>query len=60
MWTPSQLAQYLLTTLRFKFNQSSETVPVPKPVAQDIANFVVRYKLNGRVFLRLQEKDIEE
>ncbi|KAF8666804.1 hypothetical protein RHS04_09398 [Rhizoctonia solani] len=60
IWTPSQLAQYLLTALRFKPNQSSETVPVPKPVAQDIANFVVKYKLNGRVFLRLQDKDIEE
>ncbi|CAE6410152.1 unnamed protein product [Rhizoctonia solani] len=60
IWTPSQLAQYLLTALRFKGNQSSETVPVPKPVAQDIANFVIKYKLNGRVFLRLQDKDIEE
>lgn len=56
-WTPSQLAQYLLTALRFK---SSEAVPLPKPVAQDIANFVVKCKLNGRVFLRLQDRDIEE
>ncbi|CAE6431760.1 unnamed protein product [Rhizoctonia solani] len=57
IWTPSQLAQYLLTALRFK---SSEAVPVPKPVAQDIANFVIKHKLNGRVFLRLQDSDIEE
>ncbi|CAE6381826.1 unnamed protein product [Rhizoctonia solani] len=57
IWTPSQLAQYLLTALRFK---SSEAVSLPKPVAQDIANFVVKCKLNGRVFLRLQERDIEE
>ncbi|KAH7341754.1 hypothetical protein B0J17DRAFT_647769 [Rhizoctonia solani] len=60
IWTPSQLAQYLLTALRFKGNKSSEGVSVPKPVAQDIANFVVKHKLNGRVFLRLQDRDIEE
>ncbi|CAE7121195.1 unnamed protein product [Rhizoctonia solani] len=57
IWTPSQLAQYLLRALRFK---SSEVVPIPKPVAQDIANFVIKCKLNGRVFLRLQDRDIEE
>ncbi|KDN50447.1 hypothetical protein RSAG8_00945, partial [Rhizoctonia solani AG-8 WAC10335] len=34
IWTPSQLAQYLLTALRFK---SLEAVSVPKKVAQDIA-----------------------
>ncbi|KAG9127237.1 hypothetical protein FRC07_000054 [Ceratobasidium sp. 392] len=60
LWTPSQLAQYLLTALRFKVSKSSEAIIVPKPVAQDIANFVVKCKLNGRVFLRLAEKDIEE
>ncbi|CAE6516104.1 unnamed protein product [Rhizoctonia solani] len=59
IWTPSQLAQYLLTALRFKGNKS-EAVSVPKPVAQDIANFVIKHKLNGRVFLRLQDGDIEE
>ncbi|KAG8690609.1 hypothetical protein FRC11_010398 [Ceratobasidium sp. 423] len=59
IWTPSQLAQYLLTALRFKGHQSG-AVSIPKPVAQDIANFVIKHKLNGRVFLRLQEKDIEE
>jgi hypothetical protein len=60
LWTPSQLAQYLLTALRFKASKSSEVVTVPKPVAQDIANFVVKCKLNGRVFLRLAERDMEE
>lgn len=59
LWTPAQLSQYLLTALRFKGNKSME-VSVPKPVAQDIANFVVKYKLNGRAFLRLEDKDIEE
>ncbi|KAJ1307543.1 hypothetical protein OPQ81_001640 [Rhizoctonia solani] len=58
IWTPSQLAQYLLTALRFKGQKSLEAPP--KPVAQDIANFVVKYKLNGRIFLRLQDKDLEE
>lgn len=60
LWTPAQLSQYLLTALRFKGNNSDEVVSVPKPVAQDIANFVVKYKLNGRAFLRLEDKDIEE
>ncbi|KAG8719191.1 hypothetical protein FRC08_003418, partial [Ceratobasidium sp. 394] len=60
LWTPAQLAQYLLTALRFNSSKSSEVVLVPKPVAQDIANFVVKCKLNGRVFLRLAEKDMEE
>ncbi|KAG8789983.1 hypothetical protein FRC12_013038 [Ceratobasidium sp. 428] len=60
LWTPAQLAQYLLTALRFKGSKSSEAIIVSKPVAQEIANFVVKCKLNGRVFLRLAEKDIEE
>ncbi|KAG9104982.1 hypothetical protein FRC06_002902 [Ceratobasidium sp. 370] len=60
LWTPAQLAQYLLTALRFNSSKSSEVILVPKPVAQDIANFVVECKLNGRAFLRLAEKDMEE
>ncbi|KAG8740728.1 hypothetical protein FRC10_003933 [Ceratobasidium sp. 414] len=60
LWTPSQLAKYLLTALRFNGSKSSEAILVPKPVAQDIANFVIKCKLNGRVFLRLAEKDMEE
>ncbi|KAF8606652.1 hypothetical protein BDV93DRAFT_506168 [Ceratobasidium sp. AG-I] len=60
LWTPSQLAQYLLTALRFKATKSSEIVTVPKPVAQEIANFVIKSKLNGRTFLRLANKDLEE
>ncbi|QRV89761.1 hypothetical protein RhiJN_17779 [Ceratobasidium sp. AG-Ba] len=60
LWTPAQLAQYLLTALRFKGFKSSEVTIVPKPVAHDIANFVIKCKLDGRMFLRLTDNDIEK
>ena len=54
--TTTQLASYLITALRAK---SGETLPVPLPVARDIAMFVKETRMNGRMFLRLTEDDLE-
>lgn len=56
-WTPSQLSLYLSTTLRVR---SGETLQLPTPVAQDIANFVRESKITGRSFLRMKEDDLAE
>ncbi|KAI5122724.1 hypothetical protein M0805_009809 [Coniferiporia weirii] len=55
-WTTSQLSSYLITALRVK---SGESLPLPLPVAKDIAVFVKEARLNGRAFLRLNEQDID-
>ncbi|KAF9042668.1 hypothetical protein BDZ89DRAFT_1156218 [Hymenopellis radicata] len=56
-WTPSQLSLYLSTTLRVR---SRETLQLPAPVAQDIANFVRESKISGRSFLRMKEDDLAQ
>ncbi|KAJ4471256.1 hypothetical protein C8J55DRAFT_521252 [Lentinula edodes] len=56
LWTPSQLCAYLSTALRVK---SGESLQLPAPVARDIASFVRESKITGRIFLRLDEKDLE-
>jgi hypothetical protein len=56
VWTPSQLSSYLMTALRVR---SGETLSLPLPVARDIAAFIKEAKINGRVFLRLCEQDLE-
>lgn len=56
VWTTSQLASYLMTALRVK---SGDSLPLPLPIAKDIALFVKEARLNGRAFLRLNEQDFE-
>ncbi|KAJ4483286.1 hypothetical protein J3R30DRAFT_3698065 [Lentinula aciculospora] len=56
LWTPSQLCAYLTTALRIK---PGESIQLPVQVTRDIANFVRESKITGRVFLRLDEKDLE-
>ncbi|KAH8118167.1 hypothetical protein DFH11DRAFT_882542 [Phellopilus nigrolimitatus] len=56
VWTTSQLASYLITALRVR---SGEVLPLPLPVAKDVAAFVKEARLNGRAFLRLNEQDLE-
>jgi len=45
-----------MTALRVR---TGETLALPAPVARDIAAFVRETKINGRVFLRLCEQDLE-
>lgn len=56
VWTTSQLASYLMTALRVK---SGDSLPLPLPIAKDVALFVKEARLNGRAFLRLNENDLE-
>ncbi|KAF5393400.1 hypothetical protein D9757_000696 [Collybiopsis confluens] len=56
LWTSAQLCSYLTTALRVK---SGESLQLPHQVARDIAGFVRESKITGRVFLRLDEKDLE-
>ncbi|KAF5339659.1 hypothetical protein D9758_015605 [Tetrapyrgos nigripes] len=75
LWTPSQLSAYLTTALRVRsgvkkkasvdsFNVEAsgdgEDLKLPVRVAQDIAAFVRDKKINGRVFLRWEEGDLEK
>jgi len=57
LWTPSQLSSYLATALRVR---SGEAMSLPLPVARDIATFIKESKINGRLFLRLCEKDFDQ
>lgn len=57
VWTTSQLASYLVTALRVR---SGEALPLPLPVAKDVATFVRQERLTGRAFLRLNEQDLEQ
>lgn len=57
LWTPSQLSSYLTTALRLR---SGEAMLLPLPVARDIAAFVKESKINGRLFLRLCEQDLDQ
>lgn len=55
LWTPSHLANYLTSTLRFK-----QDANLPDRIAQDLSHFVYEHKLTGRVFLRLTETDLND
>ena len=57
VWSTSQLASYLVTALRVR---SGEALPLPLPVAKDVATFVRQERLTGRAFLRLNEQDLEQ
>ena len=57
LWTPSQLSSYLTTALRIR---SGEVMSLPLPVARDIATFVKGSRINGRLFLRLCEQDLDQ
>lgn len=57
LWTPSQLSSYLTTALRVR---SGEAISLPLPIARDIATFVKESKINGRLFLRLCEQDLDQ
>ena len=57
VWTTSQLASYLVTALRVR---SGSVLPLPLPVAKDVASFVKQERLTGRAFLRLNEQDLEQ
>ena len=57
LWTPSQLSSYLTTALRVR---SGEAMSLPLPVARDIATFVKESRINGRLFLRLCEQDLDQ
>lgn len=57
LWTPTQLSSYLTTALRVR---SGEAMSLPLPVARDIAAFIRESKINGRLFLRLCEQDLDQ
>lgn len=57
LWTPAQLSSYLTTALRVR---SGEAISLPLPVARDIAVFIKESKINGRLFLRLCEQDLDQ
>jgi hypothetical protein len=57
LWTSPQLSSYLATALRVR---SGEAMTLPLPVARDIATFVKESKINGRLFLRLSEQDLDQ
>jgi hypothetical protein len=57
LWTPSQLGSYLSAALRVRVGDQEA---LPQAVARDIAAFVRQARISGRVFLRLNEGDLEE
>ncbi|OCH89599.1 hypothetical protein OBBRIDRAFT_794095 [Obba rivulosa] len=61
LWTPTQLASYLVSALRVSpySNSDSELPALPAPVAKDIATFMKQASISGRTFLRMTEEDFE-
>ena len=58
LWTPSQLSSYLFTTLRQRDPEAVEGVNLPSTAVLGIVEFVQNTKLNGRIFLRLNDEDM--
>ncbi|KAH8094499.1 hypothetical protein BXZ70DRAFT_908904 [Cristinia sonorae] len=61
LWTPIELASYLMTALRVTSQNKSQDaieVALPARVAKDIASFVRSMRITGRTFLRLNEDDL--
>lgn len=62
VWLPSQLSTYLSTALRISSPEPSEDpeeVILPAQLVTDIAKFVKDSKINGRMFLRLNDEDLD-
>lgn len=62
-WLPSHVATYLAGVLRARRMDGQETedgYPLPIAVVQDIAEFIRRAKVTGRMFLRLTDTSLEE
>ncbi|KAI0077808.1 hypothetical protein K474DRAFT_1038884 [Panus rudis PR-1116 ss-1] len=61
LWTPSQLASYLMTALRVtgqNHDNNTSGLALPVRFANDIATFVKDVRMTGRTFLRLNEEDL--
>lgn len=59
---PSQLSTYLSTALRISSPEPSENpeeVILPAQLVTEIAKFVRDSKINGRMFLRLNDEDLD-
>jgi hypothetical protein len=59
IWTPAQLSTYLVTALRVGGNNDSDGSLAPA-VTRDVATFVRQAGITGRVFLRLNDDDLNE
>ncbi|KAJ3541385.1 hypothetical protein NM688_g6093 [Phlebia brevispora] len=59
LWTVSQLSTYLLTALRVSTRSLDCDETLPLVIVQDVATIVREAKINGRLFLRLNEEDLE-
>lgn len=58
LWSPSQLASYLLTVLRARDPTMDDGAELPASAVPAVAEFVQNTKLSGRIFLRLNEEDM--
>ena len=56
LWTISQLSYYLMSALRVTAGSGDG---LPLAIVHDIASVVREAKINGRLFLRLNEEDLE-
>ncbi|PCH42681.1 hypothetical protein WOLCODRAFT_89955 [Wolfiporia cocos MD-104 SS10] len=62
LWTPAQLSTYLVTALRISSQGKqgdSQPIVLPSRVAKDIAAFAKARLINGRMFLRLTDAELE-
>lgn len=59
LWTTSQLATYLATALRVPTDDSTAT-SLPTQDAGEIIAFTKEANINGRIFLRLIEDDLDK
>lgn len=59
LWTISQLSTYLLSALRATSRISDSNESLPAALVQDVIAIVREAKCNGRLFLRLNEDDLE-
>lgn len=58
LWSPSQLASYLLTALRASDLDMDGSANLSASAIPAVAEYVQNTKLSGRIFLRLNEEDM--
>ncbi|KAI0090219.1 hypothetical protein BDY19DRAFT_759377 [Irpex rosettiformis] len=60
LWTTSQLTAYLATALRVSSDSDAAVVNLSTSVVEEVIAFTKAANINGRIFLRLNEDDLDK
>ena len=59
LWTVSQVSSYILNALRVPSRGSGYPESLPPAIVHEVAAMVQEAKINGRLFLRLNDEDLD-